>query len=77
MTAPALRRVTTTPQYPAMIVEVSLRELLSSQLKLKIVHMVYNLMYGLVSVTTLKILSAHIIALHLTLNMQLLDVSKK
>jgi len=31
MTAPALRRVTTTPQYQVMIVEVSLKELLSSQ----------------------------------------------
>jgi len=31
MTAPALRRVTTTPQYQVMIVEVSLKEL---QLKL-------------------------------------------
>jgi len=34
MSAPALRRVTITPQYPVMIVKVSLRELLSSQLKL-------------------------------------------
>jgi len=75
MGAPALRRVTTTPQYPVMIVEVLLRELLSSQLRLKTVHMVYSLMYKLVSVTILRILSVQNTALHLIPQPLTLDVS--
>jgi len=78
MSAPAAwRRVPTAPQYQVMVVEVLLRELLFSLLKLKDVHTVYSLTYKFVTVSPLEILSAHVIALHLTFNMQLLDVSKK